>query len=149
MFIWHFRLRVLIKRVFLKFLATLPFSRQKSWNFVLLRPFPLWMVTGVSILSISLQIGSVTLYFILLADAMTREDLPVPKVAEYTAEWQRPEKFLLLIVLFGAYVKTRWCKLSDWLVVDRREMFSRFSQKKFFCRTISIWQVSTLFSWIC
>ena len=60
-----------------------------------------------SIFSISLQIGSVTLYFMPIADAMIREDFPVPKVAECTAEWQRPEKFLLHIVLLGAYVKTR------------------------------------------
>ena len=55
----------------------------------------------------SLQIGSVTLYFMPIADAIISEDFAVPKVTECTAEWQRPDKYLLHIVLLAAYIKMR------------------------------------------
>ena len=65
-----------------------------------------WQSVLASIFNICLYMRYVALYLIPIPEAIAREDLPVPKVLECTAEWQRSVKFWLHMVLFGAYEKT-------------------------------------------
>ena len=47
------------------------------------------------------------MYLMPSEEAIASEDFPAPRLFECTAEWQRPVKFLLYIVDFGAYVNTK------------------------------------------
>ena len=108
-----------------------------------------WQSMLASIFNICLYMRSVALYLIPIPEAIARKDLPVPKVLEFTAEWQRSVKFQLHMVLFGAYVKTWWCKLSHWFDVKSRQTFSTFSTEKSLWSMALIWFISALFKSIC
>ena len=108
-----------------------------------------WQSVLASIFNICLYMRYVAFYLIPIPEAIAREDLPVPKVLECTAEWRRSVKFRLHMVLFGAYVKTRWCKLTDWFDVESRQTFSTCSTEKSLRSMALIWFMSALFKSMC
>jgi hypothetical protein len=86
----------------------------------------------VSIFFICWMKGSVLLYLSPIIFAKLMQARPFPREDEWTAEWHKPAKFRVYIVLFGANVNTLWCKLSHLFVVERRLIFESSVSEKCF-----------------
>ena len=61
----------------------------------------------------------VLLYFSSIIVAKSMQARPFPREDEWTAEWHKPAKYIVYILLVGENVNTLWCKLSHLMVVER------------------------------
>ena len=91
-----------------------------------------FLLLMVSIFFICWMKRFVLLYFSSIILAKSMQARPFPREDEWTAEWHKPAKFLVYILLVGANVNTLWCKLSHLLVVERALFFESSVSEKCF-----------------